>query len=273
MREFSFSPNKTYLKDGHKSKKYQPKNILNEKLQTEITYNKYKNNKKMNPLKPVGNKRIPNLRNNRNSLKIKLGSKTLNQNRLGEVDCIKLLHQRIKKSSLNKPIINKQKDISLGKDKFKTIKNSSNDNLDSVSSRLNSKFNKNNYNNNNINKNKYKKYINTSNNNATICTTSSRKEIDYNQINIFDLSCLCFSSNINEFNQNLEKKLKGHGFNVVNNKINKIKCSYKKKKFEVNIMKMNKNDNLENGGIFLYKINYGNNELGINKTFSKLLFN
>ena len=119
------------------------------------------------------------------------------------------------------------------------------------------------------------------NSNTTVSAVSSKKEISLNminnKINIFDLSCIVLDGkNMVECQQNLVNKFKKNGFNVNYNKMNKIKCSKNSINFEIDILKINANDENENKignnkEIFYYKINKKKGGIGVNKIISKIL--
>ena len=99
-----------------------------------------------------------------------------------------------------------------------------------------------------------------------------------NKINIFDLSCIIFDGkNMVECYQSLVNKLKKNGCIINNNKTNKIKCSKGNINFEIDILKINTNDDendnkSENKDIFYCKIDNKKGGIAANQMISKILF-
>ena len=104
----------------------------------------------------------------------------------------------------------------------------------------------------------------------TIEQLLSNKKNKYNNLNIFDLSCLVIKEkSMKECSQNIVTKFKKNGYNVFFNKINEIKCSKNKMNFEITICKI-KNDSSDKN-VFYYKINNKRSEFLINKIISKII--
>ena len=236
---------------------------------------------------------------------IKVDNKLLNQTSIENRESLNHLENKFNKNSLNKTNIQyKTKDYN-DKDKIKKNLNIikekrinkhkgkclSNENLPPQTHRLkinNNNLPKQNYLNNNysdnINTIKEKGFINNNNNfpqmnSLSISSVSSKKEILglSNKMSVFDLSSLFIDGkNFAECSQILISKLKKNGFNINCNKNYKIKCSKNSINFEIDILKMNtneeeKNDKNENKDIYYYKINNKKNGIVLNKVLSKIL--
>ena len=304
IRELSYSPNQKYLNEKTRKEripwKIQKKGI-DEKLTSETIYNKYLTRINRNhPLKPYGNKKLKmqkyhlKIKRNINYIKnsnlqnttiksIQIENKLLNHTTIENKDSLKHFDNKINKNSLNKTNIlykEKKKEIKYkNKDKKKIINKEkrinkhkpkclSNENLPAQSDRLKM--------NNDIDNSSLLNINYSISNNIGISSVSSKKEILNSKMNIFDLSCLIFGEkNMMEFYQNLIYKVKKNGYNIINNKTNKIKCSKAGTNFEIEILKIinYENDNIiGKQDIFYYKINNKKGGITNNKIISKILF-
>ena len=247
---------------------------------------------------------------------IKVDTKLLNQTTIENTDSLKHLNNKFNNKNLlnktniqykEKDIKDKNKEKEKDKDKDKNKKRTSvvkekrtnkhkpkcfsNESLPPQTQRLkkNNVISNSSYLNNvndNLNTLNNRESINPNysiiNSTTTVSAVSSKKEIFLNminnKINIFDLSCIVLDGkNMLECYQNLINKLKKNGCSVNNNKTNKIKCSKGNVNFEIDILKINtndedKNDNKsDNKEMFYYKIDNKKGGVPANKIISKIL--
>ena len=255
------------------------------------------------------NNYIKNNLNNSTLKSIKADNKILNQTTIENSDTIKYLNNKLNKNLLNKTNIQYKEKDKETKDKIKekekekkknNIKEKekrinkhkpkyfSNENLPAQSHRLNknsgisnsSYLNNFNDNINTVNNRELMKMNYSIVNSNTVSAASSKKEIFLNMINnktnIFDLSCIVLDGkSFGETYQNLVNKFKKNGYIVNCNKINKIKCSKGNVIFEIDILKINLNEENENKSdskdLYYYKINNKKGGITVNKIISKIL--
>ena len=292
IRDLSFSPKQLYLNEKtRKSRipwKIQKKGI-DEKLTSETIYNNYMNRfsnipKKMKKYKPMNirNRTLKTVKYDEIKKKRNLNQTTTEYNEFN-----KSIYNKNKKTDEKKILTdreNNDKKIQSHKakcfsneglpGKSKNLKINGNDNTVKSLHELGIK-NIINYNFSNTNKNKNDNFGLSGSSYLSISSISSRKILKDN--NVFDLACVMEGKNINECCLNIVNKFKKHGCSIFYMKSNKIKVSKNGNFCEIEVMKLNENEDGENEGnknLFLYKVynkKIMSGNIGNKNMFSKFL--
>ena len=243
---------------------------------------------------------------NERTLKSNKGeTKILNQTTIENKDSLKHFENRINKNVLNKTNVQyKEYEKTKMKDKKKFKEKTSNNNYITnnrhkakclsneilppqthrlkINSEISNTSNLNHIINDNlttVNNKSHVKGIFAVSNSISVSLLSSKKGFFLNKLNekmnVVDLSCLIANeNNIPDCNQNLVNKLKRNGFNIIINKINKIKASKNNMAIDIDIVKIKNyiGDKNELNHIYFYKINTNKGGVGVNQIISKILF-